>query len=188
MTRHNLGFLVVQAFAQEHGLQFKGEPAFDSRLAKGMIQGHSVALLMPMTYMNDSGRAVKAYLDYYKLTAADIVVVSDDAALEFGAMRLRSFGSAGGHNGLKSIQNHLGTDRYIRLRMGIGQGPGDASLAEHVLDAFNPEELNRLPEIMANGARVLQQLLTVPVALAMNEVNRFKKKYPPERGEEMENL
>jgi len=170
MTRHNLGFLVVQAFAHENGLQFKAEPAFYSHLAKGIIKGHPVAVMMPMTYMNDSGRAVKAYLDYYKLSPVDVVVVSDDVALEFGNLRIRESGSAGGHNGLKSIQYHLGTNKYVRLRMGIGR-PGEVSIAEHVLDNFNPEEISRLPNILTNGARTLQSLVTTSAGLVMNQVN-----------------
>jgi PTH1 family peptidyl-tRNA hydrolase len=182
MTRHNLGFLVVQAFAHGHGLKFREEPAFHSHVAKGIVGRHSIALLMPTTYMNDSGRAVKAYLDYYKLTLSDIVVVSDDIALEFEDMRLRPSGSAGGHNGLKSIQFHLGTSEYARLRMGIGRGSGQSSFTEHVLDMFNPEELKKLPGFITKGAWTLEQLLTSSLSLVMNKVNVKLEKYPPHEG------
>ncbi len=173
MTRHNLGFLVVQAFAHGQGLKFREEPAFHAYIAKGIVEGHSVIVLLPATYMNDSGRAVKAYLDYHKMAPSSIAVISDEVALEFGTMRLRPSGSSGGHNGLKSIQFHLGTKEYTRLRMGIGRGSGQPSLAEHVLDRFSSEELKKLPEFIAKGTWALKQLLISPLSLVMNSVNVY---------------
>ena len=101
---------------------------------------------MPTTYMNESGQAVRRYMDYIKLEPHDLVVVVDDIALPFGDLRLRSRGSAGGHNGLKSIETHLGTQHYARLRMGIGHH-GEKDLADFVLDNFSGEEQKMLPAI-----------------------------------------
>lgn len=153
MTRHNLGFLVVKALAHDLGMKFKEEARFHSYVAKGQVNEDNVYLLMPATYMNESGRAVKALVDYYKLGLKGLVVVSDDIAIDFGTMRLRSMGSAGGHNGLKSIEAHLATSHYARLRMGIGCGEGQPSLVEHVLDNFTRDELDRLPEFVQRGPR-----------------------------------
>jgi peptidyl-tRNA hydrolase, PTH1 family len=182
MTRHNLGFLVIKAFAEGHGLKFKAEPRFQASVARGMICGKDVFLLMPMTYMNESGLAVKRFMEYYKLDFEKLVVVSDDIALDFGMMRLRLAGSAGGHNGLKSIENWLGTTCYARLRMGIGYSTRAPSLADHVLDNFTEEELKSLPNILEKGAASLKQLLTDGFVPVMNNVNAKLKIKPPEKG------
>jgi peptidyl-tRNA hydrolase, PTH1 family len=182
MTRHNIGFLVIQAFAKCYGFVFREEPVFHSHIARGKVDDHPVALMMPTTYMNDSGRAVKAYLDYYKLTPADIVVVNDDIALGFGELRLRPSGSSGGHNGLKSVQFYLQTAEYARLRMGIGEHTGHPSLAEYVLDVFDQEELLKLPEFINRGVRALHQLLSLPISQVMNNVNVKLEQYPPCKG------
>ena len=122
MTRHNLGELVVRAFAHKQGWVFKEEKRFQAYVAKAVFEDKQLILVVPLTYMNESGQAVRAVLDFYKLPAEQTIVVCDDIALNFGAMRLRTEGSAGGHNGLKSVEAHLGTIRYMRLRMGIGRG------------------------------------------------------------------
>lgn len=182
MTRHNFGFLTVEAFAEEHNLKFKEEPRFHAYAARGQISGENVFLLMPMTYMNESGRAVKALMDYYKFALKDLVVIADDIALEFGMIRLRSLGSAGGHNGLKSIEAYLGTNHYARMRMGIGFDRMAPSLADHVLDNFTEEELKNLPEILKKGVSTLKQLLTEGVIHVMNSVNAKLKIKPPQTG------
>jgi peptidyl-tRNA hydrolase, PTH1 family len=182
MTRHNLGFLVIKAFAEEHGLKLKEEPRFDACAARGQVSGKNIFLLMPMTYMNESGSAVKALMDYYKFALKDLVVVADDIALDFGMIRLRSMGSAGGHNGLKSVEAYLGTKHYARLRMGIGFDSLAPSLADHVLDNFTEEELKSLPEILKKGASTLKQLLTEGLIPVMNGVNAKLKIKPPQTG------
>jgi PTH1 family peptidyl-tRNA hydrolase len=182
MTRHNLGFLVVKAFAEEYSLKFKEESRFHALMARGQADGKNLFLLMPTTYMNESGRAVKALIDYYKLDLNKLVVVSDDIALEFGVMRLRLMGSSGGHNGLKSIAASLGTHHYARLRMGIGPGTGTLSMADHVLDNFTEEELKSLPEVLKKGASALKQLLTENFTHVMSNVNAKLKIKPPQTG------
>ncbi len=172
----------MQAFAKCYGLVFKEEPSFHSHIARGKVDDQPVALIMPTTYMNDSGRAVKAFLDYYKQVPADIVVVNDDIALGFGELRLRPSGSSGGHNGLKSVQFYLQTADYARLRMGIGEHASHPSLSDYVLDVFNPEEMQKLPEFISRGVKALHQLLSLPLVQVMNNVNVKLEKYPPCNG------
>lgn len=159
LTRHNLGYLVVQEIAAIHGWSFKEETEFNAKVATGRILDNKIHLLLPTTYMNESGRAVRRYLDFYKYTADELLVVSDEVALPFGDMRLRFTGSAGGHNGLKSIQTHLGTSEYARLRMGVGADYTDKTLADHVLDTFRPEELKHLAAFVQKGAAFIEQLM-----------------------------
>src|SRR5258708_5742010 len=123
LTRHNMGYLIVQAFAKAQEWNFKEEMYFEAHVAKGTIEGIKVQLLLPTTYMNLSGRSVQRYVEFYKIPVEGLIVVVDDVALDFGQLRLRTMGSPGGHNGLKSIQYALGTHHYKRLRIGIGFEP-----------------------------------------------------------------
>ena len=124
-----------------------------------------------MTYMNESGWAVRHYLDYYKITTSRIVVVCDDIALEFGKLRLRMKGTAGGHNGLKSIIAHLNTQEFMRLRMGIGESRTEAFLSDHVLDSFTAEETAGLNEFVERGAMALRDLTIDTASRVMNRIN-----------------
>lgn len=175
MTRHNLGYLVIQAFAHRHGWTLKEDKRFHAIVSKGQLEGGNVHLVLPTTYMNESGVAVKQYLEYRNLSVEDLVVVVDDVALPFGEMRLRQQGSAGGHNGLKSIQAHLGTSHYVRLRMGIGQEHGEGDLADYVLDTFSKDELKELPSVVSQGATILGSLLARDATSVMNTVNKKTK-------------
>lgn len=170
-TRHNLGAMVVEELARELKLTFKADRHLSSFIAKGKSDGREVDLLLPQTYMNESGWAVRRYLDYYKITAGQLLVVCDDTALTFGQLRLRSQGSSGGHNGLKSILMHLGTDEFIRLRMGVGSNGVGQPLAEYVLSNFNGEETAALDEFIKRGAAVLKLLMTEPLTQVMNRIN-----------------
>src|SRR5262249_28081159 len=139
----------------------------------------TVHLILPTTYMNNSGIAVRRYLDYFKLTPQQLVVVVDDVVLPFGEMRLRAEGSSGGHNGLKSITEHLATSHYARLRMGIGsnighpQGPseGYVPLADYVLSDFTTSEVGKLEEFINRGTQILMRLVKEPIATVMNNIN-----------------
>lgn len=182
MTRHNMGYLVLQAYAKTFGWSFKEEKQFQGLVAKGQISGTAVHLLLPTTYMNESGRAVKRYIDYYRIPN-QVVVVCDDTAFSFGELRLRPSGSAGGHNGLKSIELHLGTQEYPRLRMGIGQQHPSQNLADYVLDHFTSEELLQLPKVVQKGVEVIQQLIKDGIALTMNAVNIKSRKLSRPHGE-----
>jgi PTH1 family peptidyl-tRNA hydrolase len=171
LTRHNMGYLVVQALAQVQGWSFKEESSFHAMVAKGKVDQMLLHLMLPLTYMNESGRAVRRYLDFYKLKPEQLIVVTDDTAIDYGQMRVRSTGSAGGHNGLKSIQAHLQTQDYVRVRMGIGQRTPTMTLADYVLDTFSPEERQQLPAFVERGVGIVQRLIREPISTVMNSVN-----------------
>lgn len=170
-TRHNIGFLVLKAFGERVGLQFKEDKHFNAYVAKGVVEGVLVHLVLPQTYMNLSGIALKRYLDYYKLETSHVVTVVDDVALAFGQIRLRLTGTSGGHNGLKSVEAQLGTTHYKRLRMGIGH-QGQQQLADYVLAPFNKEENEQLEPFISRGVEVLQRLLKESMARVMNAINK----------------
>lgn len=170
-TRHNYGFKVVEALAGTLGLVLHENKHYHAMTAKGRVQETEVHLLLPLTFMNASGQAVRQYLDYYKLMPRQIVVVCDDTALEFGQLRLRPQGSSGGHNGLRSVALHLGTERFARLRMGIGSKSGSQPLADYVLSDFSAEEKTLLDEYIKEGADALQSLITETIARVMGRVN-----------------
>ena len=177
MTRHNLGFLVVKALASRLGWHFREEKRFMAFVAKGTVGGVTLHLLLPTTYMNLSGTAVRAYMDFHKLSVDQVTVVVDDSALPFGQLRLKQQGSSGGHNGLKSIEVHLGTADYMRLRMGIGT-PQEKMLIDHVLDPFGREELQQLVNFIDRGVEVLALLVKESPSFVMSMANRVEKRSP----------
>lgn len=145
-TRHNTGFLVLDYYFKVKGLKWSDKPRL------GALWGRSddVIFIKPQEYYNESGRAVAAYMKYYKITASDILVVCDDFNLDFGMVRYRAAGSAGGNNGLKSIIASIGTDEFPRIRIGTGNDVLRAKLGDvdFVLSKFTVEEKNQLPEVM----------------------------------------
>lgn len=145
-TRHNFGFLALDFFFKKQNLTWETSEKFHAVWKK---QGN-VIYLKPQTFYNDVGNSVRACLDFYKLSASDILVVCDDFNLPFGETRFRAKGSAGGNNGLKSIISHLGTDDFPRLRLGTGNDELRKKLGDtdFVLSKFTPEEKERLPEIL----------------------------------------
>ena len=167
-TRHNVGFLVLDAWVDEEGEPFHGEPARYSQLA---TLNSGERLVKPMTYMNESGKAVAAWLDWLKLTVADLLVIVDDVALPMGQVRLRPEGSAGGHNGLKSIESHLGTDRYARLRCGVDAVPPGWALERWVLSRFRPEEEDALGRMIRTARLAIECCQREGIAVAMNRFN-----------------
>lgn len=170
-TRHNIGYLVACAVAQKAEMTFKEEKRFHALVAKGRYQGKTLHILLPLTYMNESGRSVGAYLSFYRLKPNDLIVISDDVELAFGELRLRAKGSSGGHNGLKSIEAHLGSQEYLRLKMGVGKALAAATLAEYVLDLFKPDEAAVLDEFIGRAAEVVKSLLCESCTVVMNRVN-----------------
>ncbi len=173
-TRHNIGFKVVERVAEELGFNLRKEADFHGLYAKGEFKGVQTHLLLPETYMNDSGVAVQAVARFYKLIPADIVVVMDDVYLPFGLLRVKAKGSDGGHNGLKSIESHLNSSYYARLKCGIGD-ERDGSLADHVLSRFKPEEEKKLPQFIDDAAKVVKTLIYDDIQSVMNAVNRSKE-------------
>jgi PTH1 family peptidyl-tRNA hydrolase len=172
MTRHNMGFLVIETFAHLHQIPMAEDKRFLAIVGKGKVNGVHVHLVMPTTYMNESGQAVRRYMDYHKIAVEDLVVASDDADIPFGEVRLKSQGSSGGHNGLKSVQAHLGTSDYARIRLGIGREGEKGTLADFVLDMFNKSETDQLASILNRGAEALEMLLTEEMVNVMNKVNK----------------
>lgn len=171
-TRHNVGWWAVDRLAHDWGLgPFRREGmAFT---ADGPVEGRSVLLVKPATYMNRSGRALASleFPDGFDVTE-DLLVVVDDAALEVGRMRLRPGGSAGGHNGLRSIEAALGTRDYARLRIGVGRPPEGADLTEWVLSAVPPEDEERIVELLAEVRGAVETWLSQGTEAAMNRFNR----------------
>jgi peptidyl-tRNA hydrolase, PTH1 family len=165
-------------------------------VARGQCDDATVHLILPTTYMNNSGIAVRRYLDYFKLMPQQLVVVVDDVALPFGEMRLRGEGSSGGHNGLKSLTEHLATSHYARLRMGIGsnmghpqshpegQPEGYMPLADYVLSDFSTSEVGQLEEFIDRGTQVLMRLIKEPIAIVMNAINTRQETQKVKRIEE----
>lgn len=159
-TRHNVGFAVIRALAEKLGANFR--PALSE--AKGSLAQikrgeETLFLLMPLTYMNESGLAVRRCLDYYKIPVSNCLIVVDDADLPFGALRLREKGSSGGHNGLKSVAAHLASEVYTRLRIGVGRSEEEA-LADYVLARFTSEEEKELPKVIENALKEIDAWLT----------------------------
>lgn len=174
LTRHNLGFMVIEAFGRHLGWTLKEDRHLNVCVAKGMINSHILHLLMPLTYMNLSGDAVRRYVDYFKIPYSQILIICDDISLSFGQMRLKNMGSAGGHNGLKSIEASMGTVSYNRLRMGIGH-PGEKMLASYVLENFSFTEQQQLKDFIGRGVQVLQRLLRESFSHVMTSVNTISR-------------
>lgn len=157
-TRHNLGQMVLFAFAEKYGLSFKKESDLKGEIAKGDVKGKKVVFLFPTTYMNLSGQAVKKTMSFYKIPQEKVLILSDDAALPFGTLRYREKGSAGGHNGLKNIEECLGNQDYQRLKLGIGE-PLVGYLEDYVLAPFSKEEQEKIPEIATESIGFIEEWL-----------------------------
>jgi PTH1 family peptidyl-tRNA hydrolase len=169
ITRHNVGFLVLDAWADEDELPFKSER--DRHSVALQEPEHGARLVKPMTYMNESGKAVAAWLEWLKLTPADLLVIVDDVALLLGQIRVRPTGSAGGHNGLKSIESALGTQDYARVRCGVGAVPPGWALEKWVLSRFAREEEDAVGEMIGLARRAIQCCQSEGIAVAMNRFN-----------------
>jgi PTH1 family peptidyl-tRNA hydrolase len=152
-TRHNVGFLVLDQWCKNHGLKYKAR--FRGKFAEERVGDEKVLVLKPQTYMNLSGMAAAELSGFYQLESQDILIVHDDIDLALGRLRLRAQGSAGGHNGLKSIQTHLGTQSYWRLKIGVGRPEGEDDVADYVLSPFAKTEKKVLEDVVAQGVDVL---------------------------------
>ncbi|KRN89252.1 aminoacyl-tRNA hydrolase [Ligilactobacillus ceti] len=170
-TRHNAGFMVVDEFAREHGGTFNKEK-FNASLAEVFVNGEKVILVKPMTYMNESGRAVRPLMDYFDLDLEDLVIINDDLDLQVGMIRLRQKGSAGGHNGIKSLIQHLGTEKFARMKLGIGR-PERMSIINWVLSDFTKEEQMELDIAIQTTVKALNDWVADGDYLKlMNNYNR----------------
>ena len=170
-TRHNVGFATVDLLAKRHGATWEAAPrGIEAFIARWRAQ--DVVLAKPLTFMNNSGSAVQALLQFYKIEAPDSLVVFDEAQLETGRLRVRPDGSSGGHNGLKSVIASLGTEQVPRLRIGVGRGDGRRDLADHVLAKFEPEEREAIADAIERAADAAETFVTDGPAVAMNRYNR----------------
>jgi PTH1 family peptidyl-tRNA hydrolase len=169
-TRHNIGFEVLRHIAQKHQFCLKIARKLKGYAAEGVIGGTPALLLLPTTYMNLSGESVIQGVRLYKFKPCKILIVADDIALPVGCIRLREKGGAGGHNGLKSIQNALQTQDYGRLRIGIGQ-PDREDLADYVLGRFTEEERLMLPKVINRATDMIELWIEQGIQAAMNAAN-----------------
>jgi PTH1 family peptidyl-tRNA hydrolase len=168
-TRHNIGFKVADALAKASAFLFRSDRYGD--VAELKYKGRTIILLKPNTYMNLSGKAVRYWMQEEKIQLENLLVVTDDTALPFGAQRLRAKGSDGGHNGLKSITEILGTQDYARLRMGIGSNYGPGQLVQYVLGEWNEEEKAGLEPRLHIAAETIKSFATAGVARTMTDFN-----------------
>jgi peptidyl-tRNA hydrolase, PTH1 family len=174
-TRHNVGFMILDRLAATTGAVFQSVPKWQSHLAK--IPGDGTLLLKPQTFMNLSGRAIQQILAYHKWPPESILVVYDDAALPLGTLRFREKGSAGGHNGIKSMIQYLGTDCFPRLKVGIGSSePGN--MVGHVLGKFSPDEQPQLENTLATALEAVQLARSQGVAAAANQYHIRNRPIP----------
>lgn len=173
-TRHNIGFDVIDAVADKYSIAVR-EKGFKALFGKGMIEGQRVILVKPQTYMNLSGESIQAAAAYYKLSPEAVLVIYDDINLDVGRLRVREKGSAGGHNGMKSIISCLGSDQFPRIRIGVGDKPSRMDLADYVLGRFPEEELADVREAIDRAARAAALIVNGQMSEAMNQFNGKKK-------------
>ncbi len=169
-TRHNIGRMVVASWARQAGIKIGGR-RFEARTGIGLTGGQQVIAALPQTYMNLSGRSVARVASYYRLDPGDIVVVYDDMDLELGRIRIRSRGGDGGHRGIRSIIEELGSADFARLRIGIGRPPDSDDTIDFVLMPFSTEEREIIDETIKKAHTALVTILTDGVECAMNEFN-----------------
>ena len=172
-TRHNAGFMVLGALADKLGADIS-ERKHKALCGKAVIGGQKVILLKPQTYMNSSGESIRAAADYYKVAPEDILVIYDDISLAPGQLRIRAKGSAGGHNGIKSIIAHLGTQEFPRVKVGIGEKPPRMDLADYVLGHFSEGEKRIMADAVKEAADAVCEIVNVGIEQAMNDHNRKK--------------
>lgn len=170
-TRHNIGFKVIDNIAKEYNIDINRQK-FKGTYGEGFIDGEKVILLKPTTYMNLSGESIREVMDFYKITSEQLLVIYDDISLDVGRLRIREKGSAGGHNGIKSIIAHLGTDIFSRIKVGVGQPNVD--LVNYVLGKFTQEEMEVLKQSIDASTKATREIIKNDVKIAMNQFNGFK--------------
>ena len=168
-TRHNIGFKIVDEVAEEHKVTFETDKLGD--IATFRFKGRTFILLKPSTFMNLSGKAVKYWMDKENISIENILIVTDDVHIDFGSIRLKAKGSAGGHNGLKDIQEKLNTQQYARFRFGVGGNYSKGRQADFVLGEWNKEETSLLIERLPIAAKIVTSFGTAGLANTMNTFN-----------------
>ncbi|MBY4401008.1 aminoacyl-tRNA hydrolase [Rhodococcus fascians] len=170
-TRHNVGFMVADALAGRVGSSFSSHKKSNSDIVQARLDGRSVVVAKPRTFMNLSGQPVAALARFFSVDPANIVVVHDELDIDFGALRLKLGGGEGGHNGLRSISQHLGTKDYLRVRVGVGRPPGRMDPASFVLKPFSTPERKDLGVVIEEAADAAELLLKVGLEAAQNRVH-----------------
>ena len=168
-TRHNVGFAVVDELARRASVAFESAPA-EALMARWRRSDEPVILVKPLTFMNLSGQAVGELARYFKIDPADLLVIVDEVQLPLGKLRARARGSAGGHNGLKSMIAHVG-DEFGRLRLGVGRGDARRDLADHVLTRFDKDEAAEVDRMITRAAEAADTFITSGIAAVMNQYN-----------------
>ena len=171
-TRHNVGFDVIDAIADKYNIAVT-ERKNRAFYGKGIIEGQKVILAKPQTYMNLSGESVRGLVDFYKMDiGTEVIVIYDDVSLDVGQLRIRKKGSAGGHNGIKSIIQHLGTTEFLRIKVGVGEKPKNYDLADYVLGHFSKAEKEIMSEGYQNATVAIKLMVTDEIDAAMNQFNK----------------
>lgn len=174
-TRHNVGFMAIDALAEKYGISIS-EKKHKALCGSGIIEGMKVLLVKPQTYMNLSGESVAEVLNFYKLDPEEeMLVIYDDISLAPGNIRIRKKGSAGGHNGIKSLIAHAGTQGFMRIKIGVGEKPSGWDLADYVLGHFSEEDTVKLKEIMPDVIQAAVLMTQGDVQKAMNDYNAKKQ-------------
>jgi len=170
-TRHNVGFDVIDLLSREYNIS-TNRIKFKGMYGEGMIANEKVILLKPTTYMNLSGESIIEVVNFYKIPKENIIIIYDDISLEVGRLRIRMSGSAGGHNGLKSIIAHLSSEEFPRIKIGIGQPQGD--LVSHVLGKVSKEQREALEKVYDASVNAVETIIRSGAQEAMNKYNAFK--------------
>ena len=170
-TRHNIGFRITGVLAEKFGIVGKHSSKFDSIIGKGEINNTEVLIVQPQTYMNLSGEAISKLLNWHKLDNNNLFIIFDDVTLDLGKIRFRPSGSAGGHNGIKSIISNCGSEVFARLKVGIGPNPGEHLWRSYVLQEFSKDEQKHLPKITDFCVKAVETYLREGIASASNKYN-----------------
>ena len=180
-TRHNAGFCCIDVLASKYNINVR-ENEHKALVGKGYIEGQKVILVKPQTYMNNSGEAIREITDYYKVDPeSELIVLYDDISLDVGMLRIRDKGSAGGHNGIKSIIAHLGTQNFLRIKVGVGDKVPQGDLVDHVLGHFNSDDSKTMKDSFEKAAEATVMLLGDDLEKAMNIYNRKNKPQETEK-------
>lgn len=168
-TRHNMGFMAIDAFADKYGLIFN-KNKFDGLYAEGIIEGEKILLLKPQKYINLSGEVIREFINYYKISIDDVLIICDDMDLEIGTLKLRYKGSSAGHNGLKNIEANLKTQDYKRMKIGISRNK-NYDVVDYVLGKISEEETEKLKPIFEKIPKILYDFVIISFDNLMNKYN-----------------